>query len=142
DVAVHGCAGLHLPRHAADRVTLVELIGDADEPFDDVPLVDLIRRAAAVGGERVGGESFADPRADRDRGQEARMAVALAYVRDELVCETFRDWGEAERVDRAFRFRLLVGGGEEGEGRPGERGLVHGGGMTVSSGVRVLRRRS
>src|SRR5690606_29423181 len=25
DVAVHGCAGLHLPRHAADRVTLVEL---------------------------------------------------------------------------------------------------------------------
>src|SRR5690606_18727 len=121
---------------------LVELLRDADEPFDGVPLVDLIRRAAAVGGERVGGETFADPGADRDRGQEARMAGARAYDRDELDCETVREWGEAERVDRAFRVRLLVGGGEEGEGRPGERGLVHGGGMTVSSGVRVLRRRS
>src|SRR5690606_35812068 len=44
----------------------------------------------------------------------------------ELVRETLGDRDEAEGVDRAFGFSLLVGGGEEGERRPGARVLVHG----------------
>ncbi|MBK7906938.1 MAG: hypothetical protein IPJ78_10300 [Gemmatimonadetes bacterium] len=81
------------------------------------PLPDEERRRIEPSGVTL--QLLDDPRADRDRGQEADALHALAHGRDEPDGELVGGLVEAHRVERAFARADGVEGGEEGEDRAG-----------------------